>query len=176
MPGEDGCRLRRSVPREGTSWFLESLDAVQRAIQGTSDLGEALDAALGVVLNVLGSDRVWLLEAHAETWTAVTERTRPEYPGGLALGVRRPFTAEMARMHQRVLAADWCVQGGLEDIASMAVGGDVTPPRAVLAMGIYPKVGTPWIFVLHAVFVRADLGFGGRAPVRGDRPPGSPTL
>ena len=52
-------------------------------------------------------------------------------------------------MHQRVLAADWCVQGGLEDIASMALGGDVTPPRAVLAMGIYPKVGTPWIFVLH---------------------------
>ena len=136
-------------PERGYVWILESLDAVQRAIQGTSDLGEALDAALGVVLNVLGSDRVWLLETHAETWTAVTERTRPQYPGVQALGVRRPFTAEMARMHQRVLAADWCVQGGLEDIASMALGGDVTPPRAVLAMGIYPKVGTPWIFVLH---------------------------
>jgi hypothetical protein len=52
-------------------------------------------------------------------------------------------------MHQRVLAADWCVQGGLEDIASMALGGDVTPPRAVLAIGIHPKVATPWIFVLH---------------------------
>ena len=137
-------------PQDGVYvWFLESLDAVHRAIQGTSDLGEALDAALGVVLNVLGGDRVWLLEVHAETWTAVTERTRPEYPGGLALGVRRPFTAETARMRQRVLAADWCVQGELEDIASMALGGDVTPPRAVLAMGIYPKVGTPWIFVLH---------------------------
>ena len=46
-------------PERGYVWFLESLDAVQRAIQGTSDLGEALDAALGVVLNVLGSDRVW---------------------------------------------------------------------------------------------------------------------
>jgi PAS domain S-box-containing protein len=136
-------------PEGGYVWILESLDAVQRAIQGTSDLGEALDAALGVVLNVLGSDRVWLLETHAETWTAVTERTGPQYPSGLALGVRRPFTAEMARMQQRVLAADWCVQGGLEDIAAMAVGGDVTPPRAVLAMGIHPKVGTPWIFVLH---------------------------
>jgi PAS domain S-box-containing protein len=133
-------------PERGYVWLLESLDAVHRAIQGTSDLGEALDAALGVVLNVLGGDRVWLLEAYAETWTAVTERTRPEYPGGLALGVRRPFTAETARMHERVLAADWCVQGGLED---MALGENVTPPRAVLAMGIYPKVGTPWILVLH---------------------------
>jgi PAS domain S-box-containing protein len=136
-------------PERGYVWLLESLDAVHRAIQGTSDLGEALDAALGVVLSVLGGDRAWLLEAHAETWTAVTERTRPEYPAGLALGVRRPLTAETARMHQRVLAADWCVQGGLEDLASMALGGDVTPPRAVLAMGIHPKVGTPWIFVLH---------------------------
>jgi PAS domain S-box-containing protein len=136
-------------PERGYVWFLESLDAVHRAIQGTSDLGEALDAALGVVLNVLGGDRVWLLETHAETWTAVTERTRPEYPGGLALGVRRPFTAETVRMHQRVLAADWCVQGGPEDIAAMALGEDVTPPRAVLAMGIHPKVGTPWICVLH---------------------------
>src|SRR4029453_15250488 len=113
-------------PERGYVWLLESLDAVHRAIQGTSDLGEALDAALGVVLNVLGGDRVWLLEAHAETWTAVTERTRPEDPGGWAVGGRRPFTAETARMHERVLAADWCVQGGLEDMAFMALGENVT--------------------------------------------------
>jgi PAS domain S-box-containing protein len=136
-------------PERGYVWFLESLDAVHRAIQGTSDLGEALDAALGVVLNVLGGDRVWLLEAHADTWTAVTERTRPEYPGGLALGIRQPFTAETATLRDRVLAADWCVQFDPEHIASMAFPEAVEPPRALLAMGIHPKVGTPWIFVLH---------------------------
>jgi PAS domain S-box-containing protein len=136
-------------PDRGYVWVLESLDAVHRAIQGTSDLGEALDAALGVVLNVLGGDRVWLLEAHAETWTAVTERTRAEYPGGLALGIRQPFTAKTATLRDRVLAADWCVQFDTEHIASIAFPEAVEPPRAVLAMGIHPKVGTPWIFVLH---------------------------
>jgi PAS domain S-box-containing protein len=133
----------------GYVWFLESLDAVHRAIQGTSDLGEALDAALGVVLEVLGGDRAWLLEAHAETWTPMMERTRPEYPGGLALGMRQPFTAETAAMHDRVHAADWCVQFDPEHIASLAFPEDVEPPRGVLAIAIHSKVGTSWIFGMH---------------------------
>jgi hypothetical protein len=41
------------------------------------------------------------------------------------------------------------VQFDPEHIASIAFPEAVEPPRAVLAMGIYPKVGTPWIFVLH---------------------------
>jgi PAS domain S-box-containing protein len=130
-------------------WFLESLDAVHRALQGTSDLGATLDAALGVVLEVFGCDRAWLLEADAETWTPTMERTRPEYPGGLSLGVRHPFTADTAEMHERVLGSDWCVPYEAEDIASIALPTDVVPPRAVLAMAIRPKVGRPWIFGMH---------------------------
>jgi PAS domain S-box-containing protein len=133
----------------GYVWFLESLDAVHRAIQGASDLGEALDAALGVVLEVLGGDRAWLLEAHADTWAPMMERTRPEYPGGLALGLQQPFAAEMATMRDRVLATDWCVQLDPEQIASMTFPADLEPPRGVLAIAIYSKVGTPWIFGMH---------------------------
>jgi PAS domain S-box-containing protein len=130
-------------------WFLESLDAVHRALQGTSDLDEALNAALGVVLEVLGGDGAWLLEAHAEAWTPVIERTRPESPAGLALGAGQLFTAEAARVRDRVLDSDWCVQVDPEDIQSIALPADVTPPRAVLAMASHPKVATPWIFGMH---------------------------
>ena len=132
----------------GYVWFLASLDALHRAIQGTSDLGEALDAALGVVLEVLDGDRVWLLEAHAESWMPVMERTRPAYPGGLNIGVRQPFTAVTASVRDRVLDSDWCVQIGPEQIAAFT-SADVAAPRAVLAMAIYPKVGTPLIVALH---------------------------
>ena len=146
---------RRGLPQlaqaqdSGYVWFLESLDAVQRAIQGRSDLGEALNAALGVLLDVLGADRAWLLEARADAWTAVMERTRPDYPGGLALGVRQPFAPETAAVHQRVLGTDWCVQLDPEEVVSIAVPGDVSAPRAILATAIYPKAGTPWILGLH---------------------------
>jgi PAS domain S-box-containing protein len=129
--------------------FLESLDAVHRALQGTSDLRDALDAALGVVLEVLGADRAWLIEAHAETWTPVMERTRPEYPGGLALGVRHPVTPETSAMRDRVLDSNWCARFDSEHIASMTFPPAVAPPRAMLAMAIYPKVGAPWLFGMH---------------------------
>ena len=156
MSGPRGSGVgRERVPplvqphEKGYVWFLESLDAVHRAIQGTSDLGEALDAALGVVLEVLGVDRAWLLEAHAETWTPVMERTRSEYPGGLALGTRHPVTPEMAALRDRVLGSDWCVRFGSEHIASMTFPPAVAPPHAMLVMAINPKVGTWWMFGMH---------------------------
>ncbi len=118
---------------------------MHRAIQGKSDLPEALDAALGVVLEVLRGDRVRLVETHADTWTGVIERTRPEYQGSLALGVRQPFTSEMATLRDRVLAADSCVQFAPQDVVSVSAPSDPTPPRAMLATAIRPKVGAPWI-------------------------------
>jgi signal transduction histidine kinase/PAS domain-containing protein len=98
---------------------------------------------------VLEADRAWLLEAHSEAWTAVMERTRPEYPGGLALGLRQPFTPEVAALHERIVGTDGCVQLDPEEVASLVLPSDVCPPRAVLAMAIHPRPGTPWILGLH---------------------------
>jgi len=133
----------------GYVWFLESLDAVHRAIQGSSDLGEALNAALAVLVDVFRCDRAWLLEAHGENWTPVMERTRPEYPGGLELGVKLPLTAGTARRHRRVLESDSAVQLNVKEVASVVVPEGVAPPLAILAMAINPKVGRPWILGLH---------------------------
>jgi PAS domain S-box-containing protein len=133
----------------GYVWFLESLDALHRAIQGSSDLAEALNAGLAVLLDVFAADRAWLLEAHGEAWTPVMERTRAEYPGGLELGVRLPLSAEMAARHRRALDSDWAVQMDVDEVASVAVPDGVAPPRAILALAIHPKGGQPWILGLH---------------------------
>jgi PAS domain S-box-containing protein len=130
-------------------WFLESLDAVHRAIQGSSDLGESLNSALLVLVEVFACDRAWLLEAHEETWIPVMERTRPEYPGGLELGVKLPLTQGTARRHRRVLESGSAVQLNAEEVDSVVVPEGVAPPRAILAMAISPKVGRPWILGLH---------------------------
>jgi PAS domain S-box-containing protein len=130
-------------------WFLESLDAVHRAIQGWSDLGEALNAALAVLVEVFACDRAWLLEAHGDTWTPVMERTRPEYPGGLELGVQLPLTDGTARRHRRVLQSDSAVQLNAEEVASVVVPDGGARPLAILAVAINPKVGHPWIMGLH---------------------------
>src|ERR1700750_1587946 len=137
------------VQGSGYVWFLESLDALHRAIQATSDLGGALDAALGVVLDVLEADRAWLLEPRDESWTAVMERTRPEYPGGLALGVKQRFSPATTAVHERITGAEWCVQLDADEVATIAQLGEVSAPRAVLAMAIYPRADAPWIFGLH---------------------------
>ena len=41
--------------------FLESLDLVNRAMQGTSDLERMLSDVLDVVVAVFGCDRAWLI-------------------------------------------------------------------------------------------------------------------
>jgi PAS domain S-box-containing protein len=134
---------------KGYLWFLESLDALHRAIQSSSDLEQALDAALAVLVEVFACDRAWLLEARDETWIPVMERTRPEYPGGLELGVKLPLTDGAARRHQRVLTSGSPVQLNAEEVASVLIPEGVAPPRAILAMAISPKVGRPWILGLH---------------------------
>jgi PAS domain S-box-containing protein len=136
------------VRRQGRGyvWLLESLDAVHRALQGTSDLGEALGAALEVVLDVLGGDRAWLIEAHAETWTPMIERARPQYRAIRAATLGRPLTAEQATAREHLLDADWCVQADPGQIALLTPPAGAAPARAMLATAIHPKVGLPWIF------------------------------
>ncbi|MBV8221191.1 MAG: PAS domain-containing protein, partial [Solirubrobacterales bacterium] len=133
----------------GYVWFLECLDALHRAIQSSSDIGEALNAALAVLLDVFACDRAWLLEEQGDAWTPVMERTRAEYPGSLELGVTQPLTPDTARRHRRALDSDWAVQLSAEEVASVVVPEGVAPPRAILVLAIYPKVGKPWILGLH---------------------------
>ena len=133
----------------GYVWFLECLDALHRAIQSSSDIAEALNAALAVLLDVFACDRAWLLEAQGATWTPVMERTRAEYPGGLELGVAQPLTPGTARRHRRALDSDWAVQLSAGEVAAVEVPEGVASPRAILALAIHPKVGKPWILGLH---------------------------
>jgi PAS domain S-box-containing protein len=134
-------------------WFLESLDRVNRAIQGTNDLDRVVHDVLDVVLNLFGSDRAWLAypcDPDARSWRSVMERTRPEFPGVGPGGPDVPMDPDTAWIIRQMRDAHGPVAFGLPPSAPLA---DAFTRRfgvkAVLAMALHPRVGKPWSFGLH---------------------------
>ena len=133
--------------------LLESLDQVNRALQGTTDLEQMMKDILDVVLSVFDCDRASLVypcDPKAATWQAPMERIREPYKGVLALGLQVPMDDEVAWCHRLLRSSDGPVPFGLEYENQMPVGvGERFQIRSQLGMAIYPKDDKPWMFVIH---------------------------
>jgi transcriptional regulator with GAF, ATPase, and Fis domain len=95
--------------------FLESMDRVNRAIQGTNDLEQMMSDVLDAVLSVFECDRAWLsypCDPQAVSAAAKMQRTRPEFPGLFAIGVDVPVDAETADLLRTVRASSGPVRLG----------------------------------------------------------------
>jgi PAS domain S-box-containing protein len=134
-------------------WFLESMDRINRAIQGTNNLEEMMSEVLKAVLSIFNCDRAWLVypcDPQAMTWRAVMEHVRPEFPGAFALGVDLPIDPEVAAVFGRVRGSRISVCFGPES-------GDLVPLqlvarfsiRSMIGLAIYPKLEKPYMFGLH---------------------------
>ena len=146
-------RRQAEEERRAHLWFLESMDKVNRAIQGTNDLDQMMSEVLDTALSIFACDRAWLVypcDPEAPSWRAAMERTRPDYPGALALGIDLPVDAEVANVFQIARASTGIVQFGHDF-------GYPVPTRlaerfgiqSLIGMAIYPKVGKPYMFGLH---------------------------
>ena len=134
-------------------WFLESMDRVNRAIQGTHDLDRMMHDVLDVVLDVFGGDRAWLAypcDPDAPSWRAMMERSRPEYPGAGTGGPETPMDPDTACVVRRMRESDGPVTFGLPPSPPVP---DAFPARfgirSVMGMALHPRVGEPWSFGLH---------------------------
>jgi len=134
-------------------WFLESMDRINRAIQGTNDLEALMSEVLKVVLSIFNCDRAWLVQPgdpQAPTWRAVMEHVQPEFPGAFALGIDLPLDPEVAAVFARVRGSSSSVCFGPES-------DDLVPSqlaerfsiRSMLGLALYPKFDQPYIFGLH---------------------------
>jgi PAS domain S-box-containing protein len=134
-------------------WFLESLDRINRAMQGANDLERMMSDVLDAVLEVFACDRAWLIypcDPEAATWRAVMEHTRPQFPGALALGADMPADADMANVFRLAAAAGGAVLFGPG--AGLPVAASSTEKFAVrsqMVMAVRPKVGRTYLFGLH---------------------------
>src|ERR1051325_6407315 len=133
---------RRQQSAEETTHveFLESLDRVNRAMQGTRRLDEMLHDVLDETLSIFACDRAWLLypcDPDALTWHVPMECTRPEYPGAFALGVERPVDATVAEAFRAVLDTDGPVAYGPDALRPVPdVPAQEFQVQSMLAMAI----------------------------------------
>jgi signal transduction histidine kinase len=139
-------------------WFLGSLDRIDRAIQGTSDLDRMMGDVLDVVLAAFGSDRAFLVypcdpgpfqQSDPEVLRRVrVERTRPEYAVADDAGI--PNDPEVANVSRIALASAGPVRFDSEsDHAVPAQLSARSGVQAAMAMAVYPKVDKPYLLGLH---------------------------
>jgi PAS domain S-box-containing protein len=133
--------------------FLESMDRINRAMQGTNDLEQMMSDVLAEVLSIFDCDRAYLMhpcDPEAASWSAPMERTKPEYPGAHAEGFEAPMDPDIARVYRLLLESDGPVKFGpdsehpLPREMSRRFGY-----KSKISMALYPKNSAPWVFGLH---------------------------
>lgn len=135
-------------------WFLESMDRIDRAIQGTSDLDHMLGDVLDVVLATFRCDRAVLLypcDPEADSRRVRMERTRPEYIGAFRAGVDIPNDPEVVGvLFRSTLASSGPVRFDPEsDCALPSQLAERFSVKSMIAMAVHPKVDKRYLFGLH---------------------------
>jgi PAS domain S-box-containing protein len=146
-------RKRTEQERLDRLRFVESMDQINRAIQGTNDLEKMMSDVLDAVLEIFDCDRAWLLypcDPEAASWSVPMERTKPEYPGANVQGRVLPMDPEVQRMFR--------IHRGTDSPISWGPGSDYSYPewltkqfgvQSQLSVAAYPKTGQPWQFGMH---------------------------
>ena len=146
-------RKRAEDERRAHVWFFESMDRVNRAMQGTNDLEQMMSEVLNAVLDIFACDRAWLAypcDPDAPSWRAVMEHTRPQFPGAFALATDMPMAADAAEVFRSARAARGAVLLGagyeLQTPAHIAERFNI---RSQMIMALLPKGDQPYLFGLH---------------------------
>jgi PAS domain S-box-containing protein len=146
-------RKRAEEERQAHLWFLESMDQVNRAIQGTNDLEQMMSDVLDAVLAIFNCDRAWLIypcDPEAASWKVPMEHARPEFPGAFVLGVDLPVSPEIAKVFQTVRASSGPVRFGPGSEHSLpAETAKRFSIQSMIGMVIYPKGDKPYMLGLH---------------------------
>ncbi|HUN94392.1 MAG TPA: PAS domain S-box protein [Burkholderiaceae bacterium] len=133
--------------------FLRSVDRINRAIQGTSDLERMASNVLATVLDIYGCDRVQLLypcDPDAVSWRAVMEHTRPEVPRAFPLGTDRPMTSEMSAVFRAARGSGSAIVLGADSDRPVADGvGERFQVQAKMITVVSPKGDRPYLLGLE---------------------------
>jgi PAS domain S-box-containing protein len=145
-------RKRAEEERLAHLWFLESMDRINRAMQGTNDLEQMMSDVLDALLTVFQCDRAWLVYPcdPQALWHGVKmQRTRPEFPGLFSVGLDLPVDPETADVLRTVRAASGPVRFGPGSPhplpATLAQRLDI---QSRIVMALYPKGDQPYMFGL----------------------------
>src|SRR5215510_10031771 len=144
-------RQRAEEERQAHLGFLETMDQVNRAIQGTNDLEQMLSDVLDAVLTVLQGNRAWLVypcDPEARWHGAKMYRTRPEFPGLFSVDLDLPVDAETADVLRTVRAASGPVRFGPGAPHPLQAEAQRLGIQSRIVMALYPKGDQPYMFGL----------------------------
>src|SRR5882724_4888525 len=146
-------RKRAEEERQAHLWFLESMDQVNRAIQGTNDLEQMMSDVLDAVLAIFNCDRAWLVypcDPEATSWNVPMEHARPEFPGVFVLELDLPVDPDVAHVFHTVRASSGPVRFGPGSEHPLpAEAATRFSIQSMMAMAIYPKGDNPYLLGLH---------------------------
>ena len=142
---------RTDAVRQDRLWFLESMDQISRAMQGTEGL-EQLSHVLETVLPIFGCDRVWLAypcDTESRTWRMVAQHACPEFADCTSLDLDLSMDAEIAEAIRLVTVSEVAVRFGAA--ASNSLPGVLAKRFGVqsqMCIAVHPKIGKPYTFGL----------------------------
>ena len=146
-------RKRAEEEHRAHLWFLESMNQINRSIQGTNDLEQMMSNVLDTVLTVLNCDRAWLVypcDPNAASWKVPMEHVRPEFPGAFALGVELPVDDEIAQTFQMARGSSRPVRFGPGSTNSLPEElAKCFNIQSMIATALYPKGDKPYMLGLH---------------------------
>ncbi len=133
--------------------FLESMNQINRVIQGTNDLNQMMNDALQTVRSIFEGDRTWLFypcDPAAPSFRVPMEITRSEYPGAGVLNVDVPLSPDMAQNLREALESAGPVTYTVgTDKPINTVSARQFGVKSMMLVALYPKLGKPWAFGLH---------------------------
>jgi PAS domain S-box-containing protein len=152
--GRDVTELKQAeMVRRVSLHFFESMDRVNKAIQGASDLEQMMSDVLDVVLATFDCDRAFLLypcDPEAASWSIPVESCKPEYPGVFKLGIDVPTSNDVAQTFKILLEAEGPLKFGPgTEYPLPADTSERFGFKCFMSMAIRPRIGSPWEFGLH---------------------------
>ena len=148
------ARKRAEAEHRAHVWFLESMDRINRAMQGTNDVEQMMSAVLDAVLEIFACDRAWLLypcDPDVASWRVVMEHTQTQFPGAFAALERDlPMTVDSAEVARAALDFRGALPAGPghERQVKPSVAERFGVQSEIL-MALHPKSDKPYLFGLH---------------------------
>jgi PAS domain S-box-containing protein len=130
--------------------YFESMDLINSAIQGTSDLDQMLGSVLDTVLSIFDCDRTFLqypCDPQAAVWRVPVERSRAEFPGISNPDQLLPKDKAVAESQRKLLQSKQPLTFGIGN--RYRFEGELPGKyaiRSLMMMAIFPKTGKPWQF------------------------------
>jgi len=146
-------RKQAEIERQTSLHYFESMDRVNRALQGANDPEQMMRDVLDVVLATFDCDRAFLLypcDPEAASWRIPVESCKPEYPGALKFGIDVPTTSDVAQKFKTLLEAEGALKFGPGTEHPLpAENSERFGYKCLMSMAIRPRIGSPWEFGLH---------------------------